>query len=170
MTYFLVWCKFSWWPPSFPLASAILSIRVGYQHFSSSLRFQHPIATAGCSLQYDTCENSADSGGTVGDVVRKGVQVDSATHVVSLCPEGFSWLLIASFSLGFAGLWKLRWRWESNLFHSVVKEKGLKYWDDWRTNDIAIVKDKKIVFLAISNGKHFSQTETIFSFVWGVYC
>lgn len=40
----------------------------------------------------------------MGDVVRKGVQVDSATHVVSLCPEGFPWLLIASFSLGFAGL------------------------------------------------------------------
>ncbi|TRZ23080.1 hypothetical protein HGM15179_003934 [Zosterops borbonicus] len=30
------------------------------------------------------------------------------------------------------------------LFHSVVKEKGLKYWDNWRTNEIAIVKDKKI--------------------------
>lgn len=40
----------------------------------------------------------------MGDVVRKGVQVDSATHVVSLCPEGFQWLVvIASFSLGFAG-------------------------------------------------------------------
>lgn len=41
----------------------------------------------------------------MGDVVRKGVRVDSATHVVRLCPQGFLWLLvIARFSLGFAGL------------------------------------------------------------------
>lgn len=107
----------------------------------------------------------------MGDVVRKGVRVDSATHVVILRPRGFSWLLvIASFSLGFAGLWKLHWRWESDLFHSVVKEKELKYRDNWRTNEIAFVKDKKMVFLAISKGKHFSQTETIFLFIWGVYC
>lgn len=59
----------------------------------------------GALCSNDTCENSADSEGAVGDVVRKGVQVDSATHVVGLCPEGFPWLIIiASFSLGFAGL------------------------------------------------------------------
>lgn len=57
-----------------------------------------------------------------------------------------------------------------DLFHSVVKEKGLKYWDNRRTNEIAIVKDKQMAFLAISKGKHFSQTETIFLIVWGIYC
>jgi len=52
-----------------------------------------------------------------------------------------------------------------DLLLSVTKEKGLKYFVNWRTKEIAIVKDKKMVFLAISRGKHFSQTETIFSFV-----
>lgn len=55
-----------------------------------------------------------------------------------------------------------------DLFLSVMK--GLKYFDNWGTNEIAIVKDKKMVFLAINKGKNFNQTETIFSFVWGVYC
>lgn len=40
----------------------------------------------------------------MGDVGREGVQVDSAPHIVSLCSEDFSWLvIIATFSLGFAG-------------------------------------------------------------------
>lgn len=29
-----------------------------------------------------------------------------------------------------------------------MKEKGLKYFDNWRTNEIAVVKDKKMVLLA----------------------
>lgn len=98
------------------------------------------------------------------------MQVVSATHVVGLCPKDFSWLvIIASFSLGFAGPWKFSWKMGIGPF-PFYHEKGLKYFDNWRTNEIAIVKDKKMVFLAISKGKHFSQTETIFSFVWGVHC
>lgn len=54
-------------------------------------------------------------------------------------------------------------------FPFFTKDKGLKYFDNCRTNEIAVVKDKKMVFLAIRKGKHCSQTETIFSFVWGVY-